>query len=41
MALAGRTTNLEADMTDSDLKPAKWAQMSLLQLYGGGGPRKR
>lgn len=41
MALAGRTTTLEADMTDSDLKPTKWAQMSLLQLYGGGGPRKR
>ena len=41
MALAGRTTNLEADMTDSDLKPTKWAQMNLLQLYGGGGPRKR
>jgi poly(3-hydroxybutyrate) depolymerase len=41
MALAGRTTTLEADITDSDLKPAKWAQMGILQLYGGGGPRKR
>ena len=41
MALAGRTTTLEADIIDSDLKPAKWAQMSMLQLYGGGGPRKR
>lgn len=41
MALAGRITTLEADIIDSDLKPAKWAQMSMLQLYGGGGPRKR
>lgn len=41
LTLAGRITTLEADMTDSDLKPTSWAQMSLLQLYGGGGPRKR
>ena len=41
LTLEGRITNLEADMTDSDLKPSAWAQMSLLQLYGGGGPRKR
>lgn len=41
LTLAGRITNLEADMTDSNLKPSAWAQMSLLQLYGGGGPRKR
>ena len=41
MSLAGRITTLEADIIDSDLKPAKWAQMSMLQLYGGGGPRKR
>ena len=41
MALAGRITTLEADIIDSDLKPAQWAQMSMLQLYGGGGPRKR
>ena len=41
MSLAGRVTTLEADIADSDLKPTAWAQMSLLELYGGGGPRKR
>ena len=41
LTLAGRITTLEADMTDSDLQPTSWAQMSILQLYGGGGPRKR
>lgn len=41
LTLAGRITTLEADMTDSELQPTSWAQMSLLQLYGGGGPRKR
>lgn len=40
LTLAGRITTLDATMTDSDLKPASWAQMNMLQLYGRGGPRK-
>ena len=35
LTLAGRTTTLDATMTDSGLKPAAWAQMNMLQLYGG------
>ena len=35
LTLAGRTTTLDATMTDSELKPAAWAQMNMLQLYGG------
>lgn len=35
LTLAGRITTLDATMTDSDLKPAAWAQMNMLQLYGG------
>ena len=33
LTLEGRITTLDADMTDSNLKPAHWAQMSMLQLY--------
>ena len=40
LTLAGRITTLDATMTDSDLKPESWAQMSMLQLYGGKGKRK-
>ena len=40
LTLAGRITTLDATMTDSELKPAAWAQMSMLQLYGGKGKRK-
>ena len=36
LTLAGRITNLKADMSDSDLKPMRWAQMSMLQIYAGG-----
>ena len=35
LTLAGRITTLDATMTDSGLKPAAWAQMNMLQLYGG------
>ena len=35
LTLAGRTTTLDATMTDSELKPAAWAQINMLQLYGG------
>lgn len=35
LTLAGRITTLDATMTDSELKPAAWAQMNMLQLYGG------
>ena len=35
LTLDGRITTLDATMTDSNLKPASWAQMSMLQLYGG------
>lgn len=40
LTLAGRITTLDATMTDSDLKPESWAQMSMLQLYGGRRHRK-
>ena len=40
LTLAGRITTLDATMTDSNLKPAAWAQMSMLQLYAGKGRRK-
>lgn len=40
LTLAGRITTLDATMTDSDLQPASWAQMSMLQLYAGRGRRK-
>ena len=40
LTLAGRITTLDATMTDSDLQPAEWAQMSMLQLYGRRGPKK-
>ena len=40
LTLSGRITTLDATMTDSDLKPAAWAQMSMLQLYSGKGKRK-
>lgn len=39
LTLAGRITTLDATMTDSDLKPAAWAQMSMLQLYAGKGKK--
>ena len=35
LTLAGRTPTLDATMTDSELKPAAWAQMNMLHLYGG------
>ena len=35
LTLAGRTTTLDATMTDSELKPAAWAQINMLQLYEG------
>ena len=35
LTLEGRITTLDADMTDSNLKPTRWAQMSMLKLYGG------
>lgn len=35
LTLSGHVTTLEADMTDSELKPASWAQMNMLQLYTG------
>ena len=35
LTLTGRITTLDATMTDSELKPAAWAQMNMLQLYGG------
>ena len=35
LTLAGRITTLDATMTDSELKPAAWAQLNMLQLYGG------
>ena len=35
LTLAGRITTLDATMTDSELKPAAWAQINMLQLYGG------
>lgn len=34
LTLAGRITSLDATMTDSDLKPTKWSQMSFFDLYG-------
>ncbi len=40
LTLAGRITTLDATMTDSDLKPASWAQMSMLQLYSGRRSKK-
>ena len=40
LTLSGRITTLDATMTDSDLKPAAWAQISMLQLYSGKGKRK-
>lgn len=40
LTLAGRITTLDATMTDSGLKPAAWAQMSMFQLYLGKGRRK-
>ena len=33
LTLSGRITTLDADMTDSNLTPASWAQMNMLQLY--------
>ena len=35
LTLAGHITTLDADMTDSRLTPASWAQMTMLQLYTG------
>ena len=35
LTLEGRITTLDADMTDSNLRPTRWAQMSMIQLYGG------
>lgn len=35
LTLEGRITTLDADMTDSKLRPTRWAQMSMIQLYGG------
>ena len=32
-ALAGRITNLDATMTDSELKPTEWTQMGLFDIY--------
>lgn len=40
LTLAGRITTLDADMTDQDLKPARWAQMNMLQLYTGKNKRR-
>lgn len=34
-ALAGRVTNLDATMTDQELKPTKWTTMTVLQMYKG------
>lgn len=34
-ALAGRVTNLDATMTDSELKPTIWTTMTMLQMYKG------
>jgi len=34
LTLTGRVTTLDATMTDSELKPAAWAQMNMFQLYG-------
>lgn len=32
-ALSGRVTSLDATMTDSELKPTRWTDMSLFELY--------
>ena len=34
LTLQGRITTLDADMSDSNLRPTRWAQMSMIQLYG-------
>ena len=34
-ALAGRVTNLDATMTDQELKPTIWTTMTMLQMYRG------
>ena len=35
-ALSGRITSLDATMTDSKLKPTKWTNMSLFEIYKQG-----
>lgn len=35
LTLSGRITTLDATMTDSDLKPTRWTNMSMLEMYGG------
>lgn len=36
LTLSGRTTTLDAYMTDSNLKPNRWTGLNVMQLYGGG-----
>ena len=38
LTLSGRVTTLDATMTDSDLIPTRWTNMSMLEMYGA---RKR
>lgn len=35
LALAGRISTLDATMTDSDLKPSRWTNMSMIEMYSG------
>ena len=35
LTLSGRITTLDAVMTDSNLNPSRWTNMSMLEMYGG------
>lgn len=36
LTLSGRITTLDATMTDSNLKPSRWTNMSMLEMYSVG-----
>lgn len=38
--LSGRTTTLDATMTDSNLKPNRWTNMNVIQMYAGGSKKR-
>ena len=40
LTLQGRITTLDATMTDSNLKPSRWTNMSMLEMYAGGRRRR-
>lgn len=39
LTLSGRITTLDATMTDSNLKPSRWTNMTMLEMYGAGKRR--